>query len=341
MESFKHLYRSTLLTFAILTFGTVGYMLIEDWPLLDALYQTVITISTVGFSEVHSISPAGRAFTIILVFIGVGFVMYVAGAVVQFMVEGRLRAILGRRRLDRKIGRLKDHYIVCGYGRIGKVLCHHLARSPHGVMVIEKNPEMASAMEADGILYLTGDAADEDNLTKAGIEHARGLIAVLATDVANVYLVLTARQLSASLFIMARASNAASASKLRAAGANQVESPYVMGAFNMASKILRPTVTSFLDIALGYKNVDIQMEEIPVDSCSPLANVQLKDSGIRQNYNVIVIAVKASDGQMSFNPSFETVIQSGETIIAVGSASNLKRLAQSLHPDFNNRKTGN
>ena len=144
----------------IVIFGTVGYIIIEDWGVLDALYMTIITISTVGYSEVHQVSKAGRIFTIVLVFSGVGFSLYIAAAVVQFMVEGRIRIILGRRRLEKKIDRMKNHYIVCGYGRIGRVLCRNLKRKPLDLVVIDKNPELISVMDADGVLYISGDAAD-------------------------------------------------------------------------------------------------------------------------------------------------------------------------------------
>ena len=316
----------------IILFGTVGYMGIEGWNLLDALYMTIITVSTVGYSEVHQISKAGRLFTILLVFFGVGFTLYIAAAVVQFMVEGRIRIILGRRRLEKKISRMKNHYIVCGYGRIGRVLCRNLKRKPLDLVVVEKNPELISVMDADGVLYISGDAANEENLIRAGIKRSKGLVAVLASDADNVFLVLTARQLDPDLLIIARASQEESKSKLRAAGANTVESPYDMGAASMAHRIIRPTVTSFLDLALAYKHKDIRMEEIPVSASSDLVNVMLKDTGIRQKYNLIIIAIKKPDKSMLFNPSFEATIEMGDTVIAVGEETNLQKLEHILNP---------
>ena len=305
---------------------------IEGWNLLDALYMTIITVSTVGYSEVHQISKAGRLFTILLVFFGVGFTLYIAAAVVQFMVEGRIRIILGRRRLEKKISRMKNHYIVCGYGRIGRVLCRNLKRKPLDLVVVEKNPELISVMDADGVLYISGDAANEENLIRAGIKRSKGLVAVLASDADNVFLVLTARQLDPDLLIIARASQEESKSKLRAAGANTVESPYDMGAASMAHRIIRPTVTSFLDLALAYKHKDIRMEEIPVSASSDLVNVMLKDTGIRQKYNLIIIAIKKPDKSMLFNPSFEATIEMGDTVIAVGEETNLQKLEHILNP---------
>lgn len=334
MNSTKHLAISIALSLIIIISGTAGYMIIENWRFLDALYMTIITISTVGYREVNQVGDVGRIFTIIVVFTGVGFTLYVAASVVQFMVEGRMRIILGRRRLDRKIDRLKNHYIVCGYGRIGRVLCGNLRRKPFEVVVIEKNPDLIPVMDSDGVLYISGDASDEDCLIKAGIQRAEGLVAVLATDTDNVFLVLTARQLAPNLKIIARASQAATKNKLKAAGADSVESPYEMGAASMAQRIIRPTVTSFLDLAFAHKRKDILMEEIPVSDLSELINVQLKDSGIRQNFNLIIIAIKKPDGSMLFNPSYEAAIMPGDTVIAVGEEENLQKLARILDPDI-------
>jgi len=332
MNSIRHLIFSVFLIVFIIILGVTGYMMIEGWNLLDSLYMTVETLTTVGYNEVHDMTRMGRIFTILLICIGVAFFLYVAGAVVQFMVEGRIRTILGRRRLDKKIDRLKNHHIICGYGRIGRILCNMLTRKPIDLVVIEKDEELIPIMDKDKVLYLSGDATDEVDLLKAGIQRAKGLIAVLATDTANVFLVLTARQLNPDLFIIARASQKESKSKLKAAGANRVESPYDMGAASMAQRIIRPTVTNFLDLAFAHKRKDIQMEEIPVNSSSNLVNVMLKDSGIRQQFNLIIIAIKKLDGNMLFNPSFEAVIEAGDTVIAVGQEGNLQKLEKILNP---------
>ncbi len=332
MDSTRHLVFSILISILILAAGTSGYMAIEGWPFIDALYMTVITISTVGFKEVNQVGEGGRIFTIFLVFCGVGFSLYVAAAVVQFMVEGRIRIIMGRRRLNKKIDHLNNHYIVCGYGRIGQVLCRHLKEADIDVAVIEKSSEQVPVMDENDVLYIADDATDENNLLKAGIKRARGLVAVLATDTDNVFLVLTARQLAPELFIMARASERNAIIKLRAAGANMVESPYVMGAMSMANRIIRPTVTSFLDLAFAQRHKDIQMEEIPVSAASELVNVELKDSGIRKNFNLIIIAIKKPDGSMQFNPSFDAVIKPDDTVIAVGEPASLQKLGWALNP---------
>ncbi len=332
METSKHFIITAALSAIIVFTGTMGYMFIEGWSFLDSLYMTVITISTVGFMEVRPMGNMGHIFTILLVLIGVGFTLYVAGAVVQFMVEGRIRIILGRRRVDRKISHLNNHYIVCGYGRIGKVLCHKLMNRPVDVVVLEQDRDLIPQMDEDKVLYICSDASDEETLLRAGIKKARGLISVLATDTDNVFLVLTARQLAPNLIIMARASRDSAKKKLLAAGATSVESPYEMGAIRMAQKILRPTVTSFLDLAFAQSRKEIQMEEIPVTPDSELANVMLKDSGIRQRFDLILIAIALADGDMLFNPSFEYVIKPGDTVIAVGENENLQKLEKILNP---------
>lgn len=333
MNSTKRVVISVILVLLTVLIGTAGYMIVEKWSLIDSLYMTVITLSTIGYGEVRPLSDAGRIYTIFLIFFGVGFALFAAGAVVQYMVEGQLQAVLGRRRLDNKINKLKNHYIICGYGRIGRVLCQKLKGNPVDMVVIEKDPDLVPVMEEDGVLYLSGDAASESILSRAGIERAKGLVSALATDMDNVFLVLTARQLNKTLHIIARASQEDTKTKLMAAGADKVESPYDIGATNMAQRILRPTVTSFLDLALDqHKKADIQMEEIPVAPISDLNNIMLKDSGIRQKYNLIIIAIKKPDGTMTFNPSFESVIQGGDTVIAVGEYKNLQALERELNP---------
>lgn len=332
MENTKHFIIAVLLSILLVIMGTAGYMIIEGWGVLDALFMTITTLATVGYSEVHPLGRIGQIYTLILIVMGVGYFLYVAGAVIQFMVEGRVRALLGRRRLDRKLAHLKNHYILCGYGRIGRVICGKLQREHIDLMVIEKDSVYIDAMEAQKIAYICGDAGDEDLLIKAGIHRAKALIAALATDTDNVFLVLTARQLAPEIKIIARAGSEAAKAKLTAAGADIVEAPYETGAATMAQRILRPTVTNFLDLAFTSQHKDIQMEEIPVASESRLNGLTLKDSGIRQTYNLIVIAIKKADDQMIFNPSFEARLTTGDTLIAVGEPTNLTQLQRVLSP---------
>jgi len=330
LHNIRNLIILSLLSLFMLALGVIGYMVLEDWDFLDALYMTIITVTTVGFSEVRHLSPEGRLFTLILIFIGVGLVLYVTGSVVQFMVEGQIRHILGRRKLNKKISRLKNHYIVCGYGRIGRVLTGNLRENPIDLVVVEQNSDLVPVLEEDGMLYVQGNATEESALLEAGIKEAKGLVAALATDADNVFLTLTARQLNPDLYIMARVSQESAKSKLWAAGADKVESPYDIGATSMAMRVLRPNVTNFLDLVLARKHKAIQMEEIPIVAGSEICDKSLMDSQIRQHFNVIIIAIRKPDDTMIFNPSPEEVIRASDTIIVVGEDNSLSRFNQTV-----------
>lgn len=321
-----------LIVVLLLLGGTIGYMVIEGWPFTEALYMTVITLSTVGYSEVRMLSPAGRMFTMVLIVTGVGFVFYLAGSLIRFMVEGRIREILGRRKLERKIRGQKGHHIICGYGRVGSAVCDTLLSKRLDIVVIERDPLRVSKLHELNILHVKGDATDEENLISAGVEHARGLVAALKTDSENVYVTLSARQINPELFIMARAGEEQAERKMLAAGADKVVCPYRMGAHRMAQTILSPTVTDFLDLTLMDANRDFQMEEMPVDPSSKLVNVALLDSGIRQELDLIIVAVKKAAGDMLFNPSSKTALEAGDTVITIGEAENLERLRRLLDP---------
>lgn len=326
MERKDHLTLSIVLTIVLVSFGSAGYMIIEGWGLGDAMYMTVITLATVGYGEVHQVSQVGRIFTVFLIFMGVGYFMYVGGNIVQFLVEDRIRVIFGRRKLDKQIAKLKDHYIICGYGRIGRVLARYLTKRYLNVVVIEKNAARQAAMDEDGVLYLVGEASDENLLLKAGIKDAKALMTVVATDADNVFLTLIAKHLNPSLFIVARAIQNTAKRTLEAAGANKVISPYDLGARRMAHAILRPTVIKFLELAFIDDSTDIQLEEIHVYSNSRLLNVALKDSGIRQQLDLIILTIKKADGTMIFNPKADTRIETDDTLVVVGQSKSVTQL---------------
>lgn len=312
--------------------GITGYMLIEGWSFIDAAYMTAITLSTVGFLEVHEPSTPGRIFTIILIFTGGGYYLYLVGVIIKSVVEGEIKALLGRHRLDKKIKKLRNHYIVCGYGRIGRVLCNFIKEDARDIVVVDKTDKIIPTLEKDKMHYLIGDAADEDLLEKAGIQKAGFLVAALGTDTANVFLVLTARQLNPNIYIMARASSPGVRKKLLIAGANKVESPYDTGAVSMGLKLLRPTVSTFLDAALSRQSDAIQIEELFVPQLSPYTNMALKDSGIRQDFNLIIVGIKNTAGIMEFAPHFETLIQPGDTLIVMGKTPDLYAFENALKP---------
>jgi voltage-gated potassium channel len=323
---------SIALFFVLLAFGSGGYMAIEGWNFFDALYMTVITVATVGYGEVHPVSAAGRMFTLVLIFLGVGYFLYVVGNFIQFLVEGRIRFILGRRKLDRQINKLKGHYIICGYGRMGRALARLLIQRYLDVVVIEQNAARTTVMDEDGILYLVGSATDESLLMRAGIERARGLMTVVGSDADNVFLVLLARQMNPDIFIVARAVMNSAKRTLTAAGANKVVSPYELGARRMAHAILRPTVIEFLEMAFADDSVDVEVEEITIKPHSPVVRRTLYESEIRPKYNVIIISVKKEDGRMVFNPDSQTLLEGNDTLVVVGKAANIKGLERLLAP---------
>ncbi len=321
-----------LLAVFLVAGGTVGYMIIEEWPILDSVYMTMITLSTIGYGEVNPVSQPGRIITLILIVLGVGFFLYVIGNVVQFLVEGRIRLVLGRHKLDKQISQLNNHYIVCGYGRMGRAFCRYLIQKGLKFVVIEKNEDRIPVMNTDHILYVTGEATIEENLLKAGIRRASNLIATLGTDADNVFLVLLAKGLKPDLYVVARASQNASKKPLDTAGADVVVSPFDIGARRMAHAILRPNVIRFLELAFADEDTDIHIEELTVAESSKLVDVTLQDSGIRHKYNLLILSIIKKDGDMVFNPSADTIIGDGQKIIAVGSIDSLRRLEEVLNP---------
>ncbi len=316
---------------AILFFGTAGYMMIENSSLLNGLYMTVITITTVGFREVIHLSAGGKYFTIILIFIGVGFVLYLFSNITEAMIEGGLQTIFGRRNLMKKLAKLKDHYIVCGFGRIGKVICKFLEENKRPFIIIENNPKEIKAIEKLDYLYIEGEASNDDILTMAGIKRARGLIAVVSSDADNVYIILSAKELNPSLFVMARSSGVASTeTKLLRAGADKVISPYYIGACRMAQLLVRPTVIDFIDLTVHAGELGLRLEELLVSEKASFVNMTLLDSEIRKEFDLIVVAIKRNQGEMLFNPIHSTVILPGDILIVLGEHEQIKALEQNL-----------
>lgn len=310
---------SQLTMFLVFFAAVFSYMHIEGWDFWDSCYMVVITLSTVGFQEVHPMSTQGRILTTLLILTGVGNFAFILGAFSQMLVEGKLFKAFGRRRVLKAIARLKGHSIVCGYGRIGRVVAEEIMHEGGSVVVIEQNPESVTQLDEKGILHIAGDATSDQVLEEANIRNATNLIAALELDSANVYVVLSARQFNPDLHIVARAGAESHISKLMQAGANKVLLPHRIGGLRMAQSVLRPTVTSFVELTQRGGKMDIQMEELLITASSGLVGKALMDSGIRARFNLIVIAVKDVDGTMHFNPASDFVINAGHTLIVVGS----------------------
>jgi voltage-gated potassium channel len=312
----------------IISFGTAGYMLIEEWHFIDALYMTIITLTTVGYKEIHDLTLSGRIFTIVLLMGGVGTVFYALSIGAKVIIEGELQEIYGRKRVEKRLKELKDHYIVCGYGRMGKIIVKELQQEKLNFAVIEKNGVIVDPDEKDRLLILQGDATRDDLLKRAGIERAKCLISVLPTDAENLYVVLSARGLSPNLLIVARAGEEGSEQKLLRAGADRVVSPYHIGGLRMAHTVLKPAVVDFIEYATKSGHIDLQIEEILIQEKSGLAGNTLDQCGIGRELGIIIVAIKQKSGEMKFNPTFRTIIEAGDTLIAVGETSKLKKLEE-------------
>jgi voltage-gated potassium channel len=326
MDSLRHLRLSVALLVAIIASGTLGYRLIEGWQTFDALYMTVITLSTVGFKEVHNLSPDGKIFTIILIISGTSTIAYTLGRLLQFTLEGQLRRLLGRKKLENRISKLRNHYIICGFGRIGHLICREFQSRPIPFVIVEKDPHIIERLIREGYLFVEGDATDDETLQGAGIDHAQGLITAVTSDTDNVYITLTARGLNPKLFILARAGEEGSEKKLMRAGASKVISPYTIGASRMAQAILRPSVVDFIEIATASEHLELQIEEITVSVNSELAGKSLIDSGVRQSMGIIIVGIKQTDGQMIFNPPPGKVIEPNSVLIILGQRKAISQL---------------
>lgn len=316
---------------ATVSMGAIyGYMLIEGWNFWDSFYMVVITLSTIGFGEVHPLSQEGRVLTTFVILTGVGNFAFILGAFSQLIVEGRLFKLLGRRRVLKTISKLRGHCIICGYGRIGSVVAQEIMDEGYDIVVIENDPKAIERLEEEGVLHISGDATSDEVLAEAGIGHAQSLIASLSEDSQNVYVVLSARQLNKNINIVARAGAQEHVGKLKLAGANVVLMPNRIGGVRMAQSVLRPTVTSFMELAHKKTTQDIQMEELTISETSELVGKNLIESGIRPRFNLIIIAIKKAGQDMTFNPEPKTVLSAGDTVIAVGSTSSFEQFEEIL-----------
>ena len=327
---YRKLRISLLLMVAILAFGTFGYSFFEGMTLFEAFYMTLITISTVGFGEIKPLTEVGRFITVVVIVTGISTGTYTIGMVARIFIEGELSKFFGRRRLEKQISELKDHFIICGYGRIGRIICRELHADAIPFVVIDEDPAAAEKIAEEGFLFLQRDATLEETLEAAGIESARGIVTAVSSDANNVYITLTARGLRPDIFVLARSSDVKNEAKLKRAGATRVVSPYMIGGRRMAQVLKRPTVVDFIDIATMESALGLMMEEARVGARSGLIGKNLIESHLRQEYGVIIVAIKKLTGEMIFNPVPTETLESGDVIVVLGKKEDLKRMRDIL-----------
>jgi voltage-gated potassium channel len=311
---------------AVMLVGMAGFHVIEGWPWFDGFYMVLTTLTTIGYQEVHPLSPAGRVFNVFVIVAGVSLAFLAIGALTQALLEFELRSFFGRRKMERSIGRLTDHYIICGAGRVGRSAARELARRPVPFVIVEQN-EAKAARCSEEWLVMVGDATQEQTLRQAQIGRARGLVAATTTDATNLYIVLTARGLNPNLKIIARASEEDAEKHLLTAGADSIVSPYLFAGHRIAQTFLRPHVVSFLDTATTHLGMDLEIGEIVVGHNSKFAGKTVESSRIRQDRGVIILAIKRAE-KMHFNPAPDDAIESGDCLIAMGEPSQLRQLEE-------------
>ena len=312
----------------IIIVGTLGYHLIEGWNFLESLYTTIQTISTVGYGDYTPQTWEGKLFTIILIIFGVGTMLYTVGMLAETMVEGRLRALVGKGKQGKMIEKMKNHYIICGCGRIGQLICRELKADKMDFVVIDSNTEVIQKIEEDGFVYYRGDATQDKTLLGAGIKRAKGIVCVLPTDAENLYVILTAKELNPNIYVLSRSEEEESEHRLLRAGADRVMSPYTLGGMRMAMAILRPAMLDFIEITTRRQSLELRMEEISVCEGSPIIGKSLEESEIRHNFGLIIVAVKKDSGKMIFNPLASHVIEKGDKLIAMGEDENMARFTK-------------
>jgi voltage-gated potassium channel len=306
--------------------GTFGFYSLEDWSLFQSLYFTVVTLTTIGYGDVVPQTPAGRVFTMLLALGGVFTLFYLAAEFIRVVVSGDLQVLLGKQLMERTLAELRGHLIVCGYGRMGRLVSREFAAQGLPFVVIDREDESLEGFDVPHGIPLQGDATLDDVLKKAGVERARALVTVAPSDADNLFITMSARLLNARLFIVARAENEQSEQKLVRAGANRVVSPYVIGGRRVAHAVLRPTVVDFIDLATRTGHLDLQIEETQLASWSALVGRTIKDSAVREKYGVMVVAIKKASGQMVYNPPGDAVFEAGDILIALGQRQSLDEL---------------
>jgi voltage-gated potassium channel len=303
----------------IILIGITGFHIIEGWPLLDCLYMTIITIFTVGFREVRQLSPLGQIFTIFIILSGVGTAIYAFTQLAEIITEGGIKKFLRRKTMEKKLYNLKDHYIICGFGRMGTIVKERLEEEKLPFVVVENNEEKIEELnQTSGCLFIEGDATNEEILIKAGVKKAKGLAALLPSDADNLYLVLTAKQVNPSVFVLSKAMDEEAEKKILQIGANKVVSPYKCSGLRIAQGLIRPTLVEFMDLIIRRKELSLYIEEFIVKKDTLINSRSLIESDIRKTSNVIVVAVKKPGKDIVFNPYPETKIETGDILLVLG-----------------------
>ena len=313
---------AVLLSIAV---GTLTFHALEGWSILESLYVTAQTVTTVGFGDITPKTPFGRTFATVFMLVGVGVVLYALTATVQSLVQSQLVATFGQRRLSRKMSKLRNHFIICGAGRVGSHLVRSLLGREDTLIVIERDAQKVAELTELGVTVLVRDATLEETLREAGVEHALGLAACLPDDADNVYVVLTARDLNPRLHIVARAAEEQAESKLIRAGANRVVAPTIIGGHRMAVALTKPAVGDFIDSITANK-LNLGFEQLEVERNSSLVGRKLSETNIRSELNIVIVSIRRRDGQIVFNPSGDAVIKNGDLLIAIGDSENLMKL---------------
>ena len=318
-----------IILLTIFIIGTIGFHFIEGWSFIDSFYTTIATLSTVGYGDFSPETTAGKFFTVFVIIFGVGMMFYTLVLSAETFIEGRLRYLLGRGKLEKIIEKMNNHYIICGGGRIGFLICRELMAGKIPCLVIDNNPDVIQKAQDEGFIYCKGDATQDKVLIAAGIKRAKGIICVLPSDAENLYVILTAKELNQKIYIMARSEEEESEHRLLRAGADKVMSPYTLGGVRMAMAIMRPAMLDFIEITTSRQSLELRMEEISICKDSPFISKTLEDSGIRKRFGLIIVAVKKDSGKMIFNPLANYVIEEGDRLISMGEDENVKQFAQS------------
>lgn len=314
-----------LAVFVAVAIGTLVFRWLEGWSILDSLYVTAQTVTTVGYGDLTPRTLAGRAFASVFMVVGVGIVLYALTFSMQSIVHSEMIATFGQKRLSRKMSKLRNHFIICGAGRVGSHLVRSLMGGDQTFIVIESNTQKVAELLDLGIPVLVRDATLEESLREAGVEHARGLAACLPDDADNVYVVLTARDLNPNLHIVARAAEEQAEAKLIRAGANRVVAPTIIGGHRMAVALTKPAVGDFID-SITANELDLGFEQLEVESASPLVERRLSETNIRSELNIVIVSIRRSNGEIVFNPSGDTLISNGDMLIAIGKSEGLATL---------------